>query len=198
MPKGIPLTKSDMQQRRREIARAAADLILDRGFNETSMRQIAAEAGIGKSTLYDYFAGKDEIILFLIEDPVAELIRRAKSILEQGGSPAQRLRRVMHMHLDFLLDNKAYYLKLSLEAQRLSLETQRRYQARRYAYQDLIQGLIEEGIQQGAFRAVNAGMAVKSLIAMMTPVVFTSRPLGTPQEMLDDALELFFGGLSFE
>jgi AcrR family transcriptional regulator len=188
----------DMEQRRREIAGAAASLILARGFNETSMREIAAAAGIGKSTLYDYFISKDEIILFLVEDPVTELTNRALAILQQGGSAAERLRRVMHMHLDFLLEKKAYYLKLVLEIQRLSVETQQHYQVKRYAYQDLVQGLIEEGIQQGAFRPVNPGMAMKSLIAMMTPVVFTSRPIGTPQEMLDDALELFFGGLTLE
>ncbi len=73
MPKGIPLTQDEIEERRREITVAAVDLILTQGFNETSMREIANAAGIGKSTLYDYFANKDEIILFMVEDPLADL-----------------------------------------------------------------------------------------------------------------------------
>ncbi len=64
------------------------------------------------------------------------------------------------------------------------------------AYQDLIQALIEEGIQKGSFRPVNPAMAMKILISMMTPIVFTTRPAGTPEEMLTDGLNLFFDGLT--
>ena len=57
------------------------------------------------------------------------------------------------------------------------------------------QNLIEEGIEEGNFRPVNAAVTMKALIAMMGPVVFTTRPAGTPEQMLDDALELFFKGI---
>ena len=56
-------------------------------------------------------------------------------------------------------------------------------------------GLIEEGISDGRFRPVNAAVAMKTLISMMGPVVFTARPAGTPAQMLDDALDLFFNGI---
>jgi AcrR family transcriptional regulator len=196
MPKGFPLTQVEIEGRRREIAANAADLILTKGFNETSMREIANAAGIGKSTLYDYFANKDEIILFMVEDPLADLMDRAKAIIQMEDSAAERLRSVMQMHLSFLLEKKAFYLKLSLEIQRLRVESQQHYQAKRYVYQDLVQGLVEEGIQEGSFRPVNAAMAMKTLISMMTPIVFTTRPVGTPEEMLEDALDLFFEGLA--
>jgi AcrR family transcriptional regulator len=196
MPKGIPLTTQKFEQRRREIAEAAADLILSQGFNETSVLKISKAAGIGKSTLYDFFASKEEILLFLLEDPLVDLTERTWKIIQNEGSPEDRLRQVMDMHLNFLLEKKAYYLKLSLEAQRLSVESQRHYQVMRYAYQDLVQGLIEEGIAQGSFRLVNPAMAMKSLLAMMTPVVFTTRPVGTSDEMLGDALDIFFGGIT--
>ncbi len=196
MPKGIPLTQDEIEGRRREITAAAVDLILTKGFNETSMREIAKAAGIGKSTLYDYFTNKDEIILFMVEDPLADLMARARAIIQGDGSAAARLRGVMQMHLGFLLEKKAFYLKLSLEIQRLRLESQQHYQAKRYVYQDLIQALIEEGIAEGSFRPVNPAMATKTLISMMTPIVFTTRPTGTPEEMLEDGLDLFFEGLA--
>ena len=63
MPKGIPLTEAQQMRRRKEISDASIHLFLDKGFNETSMREIAKAAGVGKSTLYDYFKSKDEILI---------------------------------------------------------------------------------------------------------------------------------------
>ena len=70
MPKGIPLTRNELEQRRREIFDASVHLFLENGFYETSMREVAEAAGIGKSTLYDYFPNKDEIIVYAIENSI--------------------------------------------------------------------------------------------------------------------------------
>jgi len=195
MPKGIPLTQEEFNQRRCEISQAALKLIVDQGFTETPMRQIAKTVGMGKSTLYDYFPSKDDIVVYVIHEHLTDLAQRAESIISQEGSAVARLRQVMEMHLAFLLENKALYLRLVFEAQRLKMESQQRIQIDRYAFQDIIKDLIAEGIEEGSFRPVDATMAMKTVISMMTPVVYTSRPSGTPEEMLEAGLEIIFWGL---
>ena len=195
MPKGIPLTQYELEQRRGEIFAATVDLFLEKGFYETSMREVAEAAGIGKSTLYDYFPSKDEIIVYAIEKSLEEMTQRARVIIHEDEDAVTRLRRLMHMHMDHLLKNKAFYLRLTTEAGRLHKESQQRIQVQRHAYQDMLQDLIKEGIDEGSFRPVNAAVAMKTLISMMGPVVFTTRPVGTPAEMLDDALDLLFNGM---
>jgi AcrR family transcriptional regulator len=195
MPKGIPLTQAEFDQRRHEIAQSAVVLFINQGFNETSMRQIAKEAGMGKSTLYDYFDSKDDIIVYFVQEHLSVLMQRAQAILAQDGDAAKQLRQIMRMHLAFLLENKAFYLRLLSEAQRLKVESQQSIQVYRYAYQDLVKSLIETGIQQGCFRPVDPTMAMKTLISMMTPVVFTSRPSGTAEEMLEAGMDLILNGL---
>ncbi|NMC78861.1 MAG: TetR/AcrR family transcriptional regulator [Chloroflexi bacterium] len=197
MPKGIPRTNAELDERRREIAHTAANLIFEKGFNETSVNQIAKAAGIGKSTLYDFFPNKDEIILYLMAEYLEEVTRNARAIIAGGGSVAERLYQVMHTHLEILMRDKAMILKLSLEAQRLSLESQQRYQMLRHAYQDMVIGLIDEGLADGSFRAVDSAIAMKTLFSMMSSLVFTTRPVGTPQEMLDKALDLILNGLRY-
>ena len=143
MPKGIPLTKEEYAERRHKIAHIAADLILEKGFTETSVQKIAKAVGIGKSTMYDYFSTKDEIILYLMDEPLEELTQRAKAIIDSKGKAGERLYKVMFIHLEVLLRNKAYLIKLTFEAQRLGSEAQQYYQKKRYAYQDLLKALIE-------------------------------------------------------
>ena len=101
----------------------------------------------------------------------------------------------MQMHLEYLVDNKKLYLKLSVESQRLSLGSQQQIQIKRHGYQDMIRTLVEEGIQQEDFRPVNPLFAARSVITLLSLVVFTSRPTGTPEEMLEDAFAIFFEGI---
>ena len=195
MPKGIPLTEEEQASRRHEIFHKIVNVFVKKGFHETSMREIAESAGLGKSTLYDYFKTKDEILMYFFEDQIIELTEAAQRIALQNIAADERLRQVMKNHLEFLQANKSLFMKLSLETQRLKLESQKQIQKKRHAYQDLIRGLIEEGIREGAFRKVDPLLAARMLINTLAPVVYTSRPTGTLQEMMEEAMNIFLKGI---
>lgn len=195
MPKGIPLTEEEHARRRREIFDATIHLILEKGFTETSMREIATEAGVGKSTLYDYFHTKEDLLVFVVEEQLNHINHIALDIASQDGSAVERLRQLMQIHLDYLVKNKNFLLQLMLEIQRLSPASQKKIQLKRYAYQDLLRSLIEQGVAQGSIRQVDPAMVAKILIALMTPVVFTSRPVGSPEQMLSHALDIVMNGI---
>jgi AcrR family transcriptional regulator len=195
MPKGIPLTEEEVAKRRHEIFHQVVRVFLKRGFQETSMRELADSAGMGKSTLYDYFRTKDDILIYFFEDQLNDLTEAAQKVALQNSPADFRLRQVMKVHLEFLQANKSLFMKLTIEAQRLKLESQIQIQKKRHAYQDLIRGLIEEGIREGRFRKVDPLLAARMLINTIAPVVFTSRPTGTAQEMLDKTLDVFLNGL---
>ncbi|MBE5994976.1 MAG: helix-turn-helix transcriptional regulator, partial [Paenibacillaceae bacterium] len=67
MPKGIMLSPQQQEARREEIIGVALRLIAENGFQKTSMREIAVLANMGKSSLYDYFKTKDEIVVYAFE-----------------------------------------------------------------------------------------------------------------------------------
>jgi AcrR family transcriptional regulator len=195
MPKGIPLTEQDQIRRRHEIFGTSVQLFLQNGFQETSMREIAERAGIGKSTLYDYFQTKEEILAWGVEDEVMDLSAEAKDIAALPLPAVERLRKLARNHVQVLNASKDLYLKLSFEVQRLSLETQKRIQVRRHAYQDLVRQIIDDGIREGVFRQIDSLLVARLLIVAMTPTIFTSRPTGTPQQMLDTALDVILRGI---
>jgi AcrR family transcriptional regulator len=195
MPKGFPLTEEELSRHRHEIFNAALHLFLEKGFNETSMREIAEAAGTGKSSLYDYFKTKDEILLWFIEDELMDMTAAAREIANQSQPVLERLRQIMRKHLEFLIASKELYMKLYFEVQRLSIQSQKRVQAGRHAYQDLVRQLIEDGIREGTFRQVNSLLVARLVIAAMTPTVFTSRPTGTPEKMLEDAFDIILKGI---
>jgi AcrR family transcriptional regulator len=195
MPKGIPLTEEDQNTRKHEIFNASMSLFLEQGFHETTMQEIARAAGMGKSTLYDYFKTKDDILISFVEDAIFDLTESAKQIAGQDIPPAERLHQVLLAHLKYLMANKEFYNKMTFEVQRLALQSQQRIQIKRHDYQDLICGLIEEAVRGGAFRPVNSLLAARTILYLLTPAVFTSRPTGTPERMMDEALDIFYHGV---
>ena len=195
MPKGIPLTEEDQAKRRHTIFHQVVNIFLKKGFQETSMREIAEAAGLGKSTLYDYFKTKDEILVYFFEDQLNDMTEEAQKIAMQNLPADKRLRQVMEAYIENLQANKNLFMKLTVESQRLKLESQKQIQEKRHAYQDLIRALIDEGIREGVFRKVNSLLAARLLISAMAPVIYTSRMTGTPQEMLKETLDIFFKGI---
>ena len=62
------LREQKKAQTRKAIIESAVQLFTDRGFADTSIEDIARKAGIGKATVYTYFATKDEIFLNFCDD----------------------------------------------------------------------------------------------------------------------------------
>jgi AcrR family transcriptional regulator len=196
MPKGIPLTDEEQNKRRHEVFAASVHLFIEKGFRETTMQEIAVAAGMGKSTLYDYFKTKDEILLWGVEDEIYDLTELAQQIASRDLPAAEKIHQIMHAHLEFLLANKEFYTRMTYEVQRLDQDSQRRIQTRRHAYQDLLRGLVEDAIREGAFRPVNPLLAARTILAILSPAVFTNRPTGTPEQMMDEAIEIFYRGVA--
>jgi len=195
MPKGIPLTEEELAKRRHEIFHQVVDVFVKKGFHETSMQEIAQAAGLGKSTLYDYFKTKDEILIYFFEDQLNNMTGEAQKIALQNLSADKRLRQIMEKYLESLQANKNMFLKLMQESQRLKLESQKQVQEKRHAYQDLVRALIDEGIREGVFRKVNSLLAARLLISGISTVIYGTRSMGTPQEMLKETLDIFLEGI---
>src|SRR6516225_4508843 len=73
---------------------AAADLIAERGLDDTKTEDIAAVTGIPKATIYYYFEGKEEVLSFIfgvVLDALHEAVTRA---IGGPGPAAERLARV--------------------------------------------------------------------------------------------------------
>jgi TetR/AcrR family transcriptional regulator len=78
---------------------AAAELFAERGLNDTKIEDIAAATGIAKATLYYYFAGKEDILTFLLEDGLRDVAEDVATVVHSGGTGAQRLGAVISAQL---------------------------------------------------------------------------------------------------
>jgi AcrR family transcriptional regulator len=126
------------------ILRTAAEIFADKGYHDTSIRDISRSTGISLSGLYYYFRSKDEL-LFLVQDHCfGVVLETAQDMLARENDPETRLRLFVENHLRFFVNNMKEMKVLSHEARSLSPEYRRTVNAKKKEYTDLCMRVLAE------------------------------------------------------
>ena len=84
----------------RKIVNAALDVFTRKGYAATSIEMIATAAGIGKSTVYEYFDNKQELFVAAIMAGAEEWIAGLKAVSRKTRDPIERLHLIVAQYLD--------------------------------------------------------------------------------------------------
>ena len=98
-------TKGEMSPVARHIARAAARLFAERGYDATSVREIVAAAGVAKPTLYYYFRSKEGLASALLTVPLSSLVSSLRRIVTTTDDPTRCLEQVIEAQYAFCRDD---------------------------------------------------------------------------------------------
>ncbi|MCA5962138.1 TetR/AcrR family transcriptional regulator [Blautia sp. RD014234] len=159
------------------------------------MREIAILANMGKSSLYDFFKTKDEIVVYAVEKEIEETIKKVHRIIAEESSPEQCLRKIMLNHLGVPKQYRTVLIWLNTESDYLEEDYRKRLKTARYAYQNIIKSVIENGVKSGVFRKANADLITRLLINSIISIIYTSRPSASPEKMLDETMDIFLHGI---
>lgn len=99
-------TNSDPDaSKRAEILQAAHSLFIRYGFKKTTMDDLAAQAGIGKATIYYYFRSKKDLLLGYADMCLAENNARVQEAVAEPGHFIERLTRLMRTKMLGIYDH---------------------------------------------------------------------------------------------
>lgn len=95
----------DVQEKKQEIYKSATQVFLDKGYNNTTLLDIAKLCKMGRSTIYQYFKNKEEIFFEVSISFFSELVSNLDSImLEEGISSTEKIKKMLSI---FIFDSKA-------------------------------------------------------------------------------------------
>lgn len=86
------------------VVEAARRLFSERGVAAVSLGDIAAEIGLGRTSLYRYFPTKGHILQRWFDQEMQPLVERSRAAVETDGTPADRLYAWLDVQLDFVTD----------------------------------------------------------------------------------------------
>lgn len=95
--------------KRWEILNAAIALFSERGFERTTVDEIATRANVGKGTIYLHFENKEKIFIAIIDSGMQHIIDRMSEVLNESGDFIQEFERLLLQHLQFAEKHCEFY-----------------------------------------------------------------------------------------
>src|SRR3989440_3448182 len=94
----IPRSLKEKQRQEREalILQVAEEVLMEKGYHETSMDEIAARVGIAKGTIYSHFPGKEELVLAIFKRDLQTFLQGIDGVIEAEPTPRARLEALLH------------------------------------------------------------------------------------------------------
>lgn len=156
------------EERKTQILTAATKVFTKQGFADARMDDIVAESGLSKGALYWYFDSKDAIIISILDQVFDWETSHIRNLLEREDTAQGKLKLFVETSIEDLERMKPLmpiffdFWSLSVRRRNINQAIKRYYQQ----FLDLIEPIIQEGIDAGEFRPVDANKVAVSLGAM--------------------------------
>jgi AcrR family transcriptional regulator len=127
--KDIPTQVKDpelVKRRRRQIADAAVQLFIEKGFHKTTTRQIARAAESSIGSLYEYFTSKEDILYMVCESIHAEVERGVTEAMSRATAGREALAGVIREYFTVCHRMSDFILLIYQESQSLPAQWQQR------------------------------------------------------------------------
>ena len=99
-----PRVRMTGAQRRQQLLDVGRELFAQRGYEATSIEEIAARADVSKPVVYEHFGGKEGLYAVVVDREMQRLLDRFASALSIGGHPRELLERAALVLLDYIED----------------------------------------------------------------------------------------------
>ena len=172
-----------------QIVDAAVRVFARNGYYNSRVSDIAREAGIAAGTIYLYFKTKDEILVTLFREKMAQWVAVVRQEIAGEPDAVAKVRKLVGLHFDVLERNPDLAEVLQVELRQGHKFFRGASAQEVSAYFELIASVLEEGIAAGHFQHdLPVKVATKMLFGAMDQVA-TSWVLGKRAYRLTDSAE---------
>ncbi len=154
--------KVDKDKKRRDIAVACTELLLEKGMKNLTITEIAVTAGIGKGTVYDYFSNKEEIVFEIIRNFIEE---HHRYLLSQSDKRTSTKQKIFYLFDFFLSEYKSYEKHLVVYREYLSVTLSSKHNPMLEFNKEcsgfirnILEDIIDEGIKKAEIKDVSRNL----------------------------------------
>ena len=172
MSKIIPgknATKKDV------ITQKAAGLFITRGYNATSMRELAQSVGVEAPSLYNHIGSKSELLQDICSRIAGTFTTHLDEVEKQPIASTAKLESIIRFHIHMMLEQYDEVFVANHEWKHLEEPGLSEFLNRRRTYEKRLVALVEKGIQEKEFRTINPYVAVLNLLSAVRGLEFWHR-----------------------
>lgn len=190
-------------QRREEIIAAGAEVFRERGFEATSLKDVAERLGTDRASLYYYFASKTELFQLVTQQAVEQVVSAAERTSASEGDAVTRLRELIITTLEKYTEHFPYmFVYIQEDMSRIHSETLDEVWARTMLqlgrrFEDAIMHIMDDGVKDGTLVTKHQTIALNTVVGALNWTHRWYRPSGqlTGRELGIEMAELLIAGL---
>jgi TetR/AcrR family transcriptional regulator, cholesterol catabolism regulator len=182
---------------RSAIDEAALDLFARLGYHATSMRAIAAAAGVQPASLYHWYPSKESILVGMQDAFMDGLTTQLVEAMDEQPSPAHVLGAAVRAHVDYHGRHQRAAFVTDTEIRALEPAAQAKLIERRDAYEQYFEAPIRAGVEAGQLACSAPKVATYAILLQCTGVALWFAPEGpmSLDEVCDVHVELVLGSV---
>jgi len=138
--------------KRRIILEAALKTFVKRGYSETRVSEIAAEAGVAEGTLYNYFKSKEDLLLALFDEKWGGIIDDIRKKISRLDDPNKKLKVMFSLVVRMFRKDRHLAEIFLIDVKQSSIFLKNYPVNRIVEFIDLIEKFLEEGKRKGIYR----------------------------------------------
>lgn len=160
---------------REKVIDAASLLFVEKGYNGTSMRDLAEALNIEAASLYNHIANKIDILFEIISEIETACVKHIKEVEVLQIPHIEKLKKIIAFHVNLMMKNYHKYYVSITEWLHLDSERQSDYVKVRRVYTQDIEKIIQNGIEAGEIKKVNTYLAVLTILSSITGLQYIHR-----------------------
>ena len=172
------MTTPARDQKLDALLAAAARVFAQRGYHQTSMRDLAKASGVSLAGVYYYVQSKEELLFLIQSRNFDAVIAGMREALAGVTDPVERLSRYIDNHLDYFAGHMAEMKVLSHEADALSGDYLHQVSDKKREYTRTLMDILADVERAHGPAHVNRRVATYSLFGMMNWIYNWYDPLG--------------------
>jgi TetR/AcrR family transcriptional regulator, cholesterol catabolism regulator len=186
-----------LNARRFEICMTAARTFVERGFDATSVNDIAAALGVTKAGLYHYISSKEQLFLEIVNLGMDWLDHDVVKPTQGIADPEERLRQLIERHATLTACNEGWITILLDEMHALPAAQRKKLEQRKRNYLDLVKNTLIELKKAGRLRSIDPTVATFATLGMIIWLPRWVRPGGrlSPEQVASEVAKLAMNGL---
>ena len=169
------------------------------GFFQSTIAQIAREAGVADGTIYLYFKNKDDILFQFFNYKTKQVFQQFSEAVELVNNPIDKLRNLIRCHLKAFQQDRDMAILYQTETHKYRRIADDRIKEMSKMYLDIISDIIEQGQQEGCIRKdLYLSLVKRFIVGSVDEVINTWLHADGQYELVSMAeplIELFIRGI---
>ena len=199
MERSVINTKEKINDKYDRILEAAVKVFAEHGFFQSTVSQIAREAGVADGTIYLYFKNKDDILVQFFSYKTRQVFSRFREEVDGADNAVDKLRNLIRRHLEEFQNDRNMAIVYRAETHQKSRLVEAQIKEMSKMYLDIVSEIVEQGQEEGVIRKdLYLSLVKRFILGAVDEVINTwihsdgKYDIGT---MADPLVDLFIRGI---